>query len=101
MSDHDPSPSPAAVTPAWPALHSDQQRRWRRGERVLVEEYLRLEPHLGRDPEAILDLLCDEVVLREECGETPRLEEYLQRFPQFAGQLGAQWEVHRLFREGS
>jgi serine/threonine protein kinase/WD40 repeat protein len=101
MADGNLSPSPENVGPTGRDLHLDQQRRWRNGERALVEDYLRRVPHLAQDPEAILDLLCDEVVLREERGESPRLEEYLERFPQFAGQLRAQWEVHRLFREGS
>jgi serine/threonine protein kinase len=43
----------------------------------------------------------NEILLREERGETPRLEEYLQRFPQFAAQLKPLFEVHRALESGS
>jgi tetratricopeptide (TPR) repeat protein len=74
----------------------DQRRRWQRHERVLVETYLSQEPALCNDPEAVLDLIYQEIVLREESGDGPQLDEYLQRFPQFAEQIGLQFQVHRV-----
>ena len=47
------------------ALLDDQSRRWERGERLLVEMYLAQQPALMEDPEAVLDLLYHEVVLRQ------------------------------------
>src|SRR5262249_33616775 len=69
------------------ALLIDQRQRWKHGERVLVEDYLRDQPGLGAEHETILDLLYHEILLREEQGETPHLEEYLRRFPQFTREL--------------
>src|SRR5262245_19669914 len=61
-------------------LLNDQRQRWRRGERVLVESYLTSMTSLQSDREGILDLICNEVVLRSEKGDVPQLAEYLQRF---------------------
>jgi hypothetical protein len=74
-------------------LLRDQQARWRQGERVLVEEYLARQPALAANPEAALDLIVHEALLRRERGEKAELEEYLQRFPQWAAQLQVQFEV--------
>jgi serine/threonine protein kinase len=76
-------------------LLMEQRHRWQRGERVLVETYLRQHPALGEQGESLLDLIYHEVVLREQRRETPQLEEYQQRFPQFAAQLQQQFEVHQ------
>jgi WD40 repeat protein len=83
---------PAAPLAAW--LPEDQRTRWRRGERVWVEAYLKQYPGLQSEPECLLDLIYQEVLLRAEQGETARLDEYLERFPQWAAQLKDQFEVH-------
>ena len=57
-------------------LRADQHRRWRRGERLLVEAYLDSVPALRDDAETLLDLIYSEVLLREEAGEHPEAEEY-------------------------
>src|SRR5262245_40906294 len=54
-------------------LRVDQRQRWQRGDRVSVEEYLESRPGLRDDGEAVLDLIYNEVVLREEAGERPTL----------------------------
>src|SRR5438132_9797827 len=77
-------------------LRVDQCQRWTQGERIQVEEYLKHYPALQLDREAVLDLIYNEVVLREGRNESPRLEEYLQRFPQFAVQLRKQFDVHQV-----
>src|SRR5262249_53293398 len=46
-------------------------------------------------------LLYNEMVLREEVGESPSLDEYLGRFPGLASLLKNQWEVHHAFLQGS
>jgi WD40 repeat protein/serine/threonine protein kinase len=76
------------------ALLDDQARRWQRGERLLVETYLGQQPALRQDPEAVLDLLYHEVVLRQAHGEAVSVEEYIARFPQWAGQLRLHFQVH-------
>src|SRR5262249_46818846 len=47
------------------------------------------------DPERILELVYHEIVLREELGEKPLLQEYLRRFPQFELRLRLLFEVHQ------
>lgn len=68
------------------ALRDEQRERWRLGERVLVEEYLRRHPQLAEAPEAVT-LIYDEFLIRLERGEVPALTEYQRRFPQHAARL--------------
>jgi eukaryotic-like serine/threonine-protein kinase len=85
-----------STRPLASVLRVDQCQRWTRGERIQVEEYLKQYPALQLDREGVLDLIYNEVVLRERENETPQLEEYLQRFPQFAVQLRHQFDVHQV-----
>src|SRR5262245_12514196 len=89
---------PSAGEPGELALVKDHRERWRRGERMPVEAYLE-RSHLPRvGTTALLDLVYSEVVLREEDGESPRLAEYLERFPAHAEALRAQFEIHQALR---
>jgi serine/threonine protein kinase len=81
-------------------VRADRRRRWQQGERVLVEAYLQRHPRLQAQTECVLDLVYQEVLLREELGEVPQLAEYLGRFPQLAGQLQPLFEVHRAVADG-
>ncbi len=83
------------------SLREDQRTRWRRGDAVRVETYLERCPELRDAPEAVLDLIYNEMVLRQEAGHTPELEEYLRRFPPFAEQLPLLFEVHCALEEGA
>ena len=69
------------------ALQDELRQRWQRGERVPVEAYFQNDPSLSRDEEAAIDLIYCEFLLRSERGETPALDEYLTRFPQYAARL--------------
>jgi tetratricopeptide (TPR) repeat protein/tRNA A-37 threonylcarbamoyl transferase component Bud32 len=72
----------------------DRQRRsWRQGGRPSIEELL-AGCSLQHDSEAQLDLVYNEVVVREELGEHPSKEEYGQRYPHLQGELDALFEVH-------
>jgi eukaryotic-like serine/threonine-protein kinase len=82
-------------------LLEDQRRRWRLGQRALVESYVERQPALRDDAERLLDLIYQEVLLREQAGEAPRLDEYLGRFPQLASQLRVQFEIEPVFHAGS
>jgi serine/threonine protein kinase len=68
-------------------LRVDQEQRWRAGERVSAESYLRLHPELAADVEQALVLVYGEYLLRESLGESPALSEYLKRFPVCADRL--------------
>src|SRR5438046_2697333 len=48
-------------------LRADQRGRWRAGERVLAEDYLRRFPAVLENAETALDLIFNEFLLREEC----------------------------------
>ncbi len=76
------------------ALLTDQRRRWQAGERPAVEDYLVKHPTLSADLDGVLDLIYQEIFLREECGEAAAVDEYLQRFPQWADDIRLQFEVH-------
>ena len=80
----------------WLALvWADQRRRWQGGDRILVEAYLEPKPGLRSKVEKILDLISNEVALREEQGEAPQLDEYLGRFPEYAEPLKRQFALHQ------
>ncbi len=75
----------------------DQRERWTRGERIQAEVYLRDFPEVRADESAALDAIYGEYLLREELGEAPTLEEYVQRFPQYAERLRTQIECRLAF----
>jgi eukaryotic-like serine/threonine-protein kinase len=79
-------------------LLADQKECWRRNERVSVETYLLAHPWLSSDREAVLDLIFQEIVLREQSGETPAIEEYSNRFPDLAQLLKMQFEIDRVLQ---
>jgi serine/threonine protein kinase len=83
------SPSRSAIA----SLLADQRQRWQRGERIRVEDYGVRDPRVPANAEAILQLIYNEVILREQQGEAPQLAEYLQRFPNLADPLRLQFEV--------
>jgi serine/threonine protein kinase len=82
-------------------LRADQAERWRRGQPIRVEAYLEQEPALASDAEALLDLVYSEVMLREERGERPTLEEYLRCFPDHAASLRWQFDLHQALAANS
>src|SRR5262249_42763315 len=79
-------------------LVRDQQNRWRSGDPVPVEAYLRQHPGLRADSDGLMDLICNEWVLREELGEKIILDEYVRRFPDMEQPLRMQWEVRNVCR---
>jgi WD40 repeat protein len=85
MSALDPSDAGCITT-----LLEDQRRSWRSGQRMRAEEFAE---RVGPNAEALLTLVYQEMTLRQEDGETLVLEEYLDRFPQFAVQLHERFNV--------
>ncbi len=73
-----------------------QNLAWARGDQTSVEALLLShgQPKLSND--ALLNLICNEVALREMAGAEPTLAEYQQRFPHLADELQVQWEIDRL-----
>jgi len=77
----------------------EQRSRWERGDRVSIEALLQERPLLADDTDAVLDLIYQEVLLREQGGESPGLPEYQQRFPQYHASLASLFEVHQALGE--
>ncbi len=80
-------------------LRVDQRERRRRAQWVPAESYLDAFPTVRADPESAIDLVFGEYLLREQFGDSPTLEEYTRRFPQYADQLKLQVELHRAIEE--
>jgi hypothetical protein len=96
-----PSRMPSAAEPLLEALLLDQCRRWWQGDCIWVEAYREQHAVLRADTDALLDLIYNEVLLRQQRGEAPRLEEYVERFPDLACPLRAQFALdHVLHSEG-
>src|SRR5262245_16352120 len=82
-------------------IRADQCRQWRAGNRVPVETYLEQHPDLRASDELAVDLIYSEFLLREELGEAPSGEEYLERFSQYSLLLRRQLQLHEALRDAS
>jgi serine/threonine protein kinase len=72
-------------------------RRWRAGECPAVEEYLAHFPELAKHTETAVELIYEELCLRQERGQEGAEADVLRRFPQWQKQLQVLIECHRLF----
>ncbi len=91
-------PDPPDCRPTLDAILDEQQARWDRGERPLVEDLLAEHPTLVEDAEATVDVIYHEFVIRRARGESPCPEDYLRRFPAWAGALVRQFAVDEALR---
>src|SRR5229473_2300133 len=69
------------------AALAEQRRNWVTGKRTPAAEQLGQYPALAHDPAHAAELVYHEFTLREELGESPDWEEYLQEFPEHAPRL--------------
>ncbi|MFO1007784.1 MAG: serine/threonine-protein kinase [Planctomycetaceae bacterium] len=77
----------------------DQQRQlWLDGQCPSIESLLKGTP-FETDREVQLDLIYGEIVLLEELGEQPSLDEYALRFPHLKQDLDLHFEIHRAIRD--
>ncbi len=72
--------------------------QWESGSRTSVEKILVQYPDLNNDTQVLLDLIQNEVILREGLKETPTLQEYIKRFPNREKELRIQWEIDSAIR---
>ncbi|MBC7821214.1 MAG: protein kinase, partial [Planctomycetaceae bacterium] len=68
--------------------------RWQRGERVGIEVLGEPFDQVQDNDEQLLDLLYHEVLIREEFGHEPDVDEFVARFPKIEDRLRRQFEVH-------
>lgn len=77
-----------------------QSQAWHDGRRLMIEDLVNQADHASPDVELTNDdwmcLVCNEVVLREQAGERPTLDEYRSRFPRLTEELRLQWEIDHL-----
>ena len=75
-------------------LADELARCWRAGERPVVEDYLALYPELSKRPDAVAELIYEELCLRQEFGQKEAADDILRRFPQWREQLRVLIECH-------
>jgi eukaryotic-like serine/threonine-protein kinase len=63
-------------------LVEEMAAAWRAGSRPLAEEFLARHPSLGHSVEAVVQLVYEEICLREELGEEIDPAALRARFPQ-------------------
>lgn len=95
LSRRSTAPAPDALAER---LAADFARRWRQGERPTTEEYLARHPDLADHPPAAVQILCEELCLREETGDTIDNDAVLARFPQWREQLLVVLQCRELFQ---
>src|SRR6516162_11253762 len=84
---------PTPPTEDWPALEAAVKRfedTWRQGARPAIDAYV---PAGGRCGRLLIELVHLELELRLKAGEAARTEEYLARYPEFAGDTAAALDV--------
>ncbi len=77
-------------------LAEEMARLWRRGERPRAEAYLALHPELAERPEAALELIAEELYLRQEVGLEIEPADFTRRFPHWREQVRALVDCHLL-----
>lgn len=78
-------------------LADEMDHCWRMGERPAAEEFLDRRPDLWHKPEAALELIAEELALREEYGQPVSASELVGRFPQWSAQVQALCECQQVF----
>lgn len=81
-------------------LVEEMIQAWRRGQRVLPEDFLDRYPGLYEHPEAVAELIYEEMSLRRVHGPETPTEEVLRRFPQWRPQLEVLFDCHRVLDPG-
>ncbi len=87
------SPDPADSTAE---LAARMVQSWREGEHILAEAILNERPKLWKDPEAALELIYEELCLREEWAVPATLDELCRRFPQWQSEIEVLFRYQRL-----
>ena len=75
----------------------DMRARWQRGERPRTEDYLEACPELRNCPEAAIELICEELMLRQEDDTGAGSTDLLKRFPQWRTLIQAVLDCHVVF----
>jgi tetratricopeptide (TPR) repeat protein len=90
------SEPPAPVATLVERLAGEMAARWRGGERPLTEEFLARHPELHDQPEAVAELVYEEICLHQEFGEDVSAASLRDRFPRWRDQLEVILACHQL-----
>jgi tetratricopeptide (TPR) repeat protein len=82
--------------PAIDRAVQELRERWARGERAMAEGFFARDPELLQDRSAGIDLIYEEICVREAAGEGRVWEEAFERFPDWRAELQALRDCHRL-----
>ena len=85
---------PAELAEVVRLIAADQQKHWLCGRRFLLENYLPSHPGLRDAHESLLDIIYNEVRLRNLTGDVATVQEYLRRFPQLSDEIEPLFQVH-------
>jgi tetratricopeptide (TPR) repeat protein len=72
---------------------------WHQGRRPQAEEFLARHPALSATPPAAVQLVYEEICLREEAGQKDAAQEVTGRFPQWRAELEVLLDCHRLLQQ--
>ena len=75
-------------------LAQELRGHWRQGDRSCIEDLGEMFQELATNPEHLLDLIYHEVLIREEFGDSPQLDDYVARFPELVERLERLFAVH-------
>ncbi len=81
-------------------IWKEMRGHWENGNKSPVEDYLKQHPQAAQNSGMVLDLIYAEFSLREESGEHPQVEEYIQRFPDLKQALLRQFALHEALSGG-
>src|SRR5262249_18283719 len=77
-------------------LAQELREAWSRGESTRAEDFLARCPELRQQPTSAMEVIYEEVLLRQEHGQQDGWTELFQRFPQWREHLEALRECHEV-----
>jgi len=88
------SPTTSGLELTLEQLLCEQVADWIRGDCQPAMAYVKREPALRGRGDALLELITQEIVLRQRCGDVARLEEYQIDFPELSAQLSELFDLN-------
>lgn len=89
-------PAPGECPRLVEQLVEEMGRRWQGGERPVAEEFFDRYPEFWEQPEAALELIAEELSLRQEFGEETDAAELERRFPRWQRPVRTLARCHQL-----
>jgi serine/threonine protein kinase len=77
----------------------DMAQAWRQGHRPSASEYLARHPELSQHTRAAVQVIYEEICLRQEAGLAVDTKELLDRFPQWRSELEVVFDCHGLLQQ--